>query len=708
MQSPTDKAPAPSDPLSEGQTVRENWDRYEYGRDRGHDAYCIKARRLEDFYLGGGSQWDEADKQALREQRRMPIEFNEILPGVNAAIGYQIANRMDITFEPRAGMANQATADALNKVALQISDNTKLHWQETQVFSDGLIQQRGYYDVRIDFADSMRGELSISTLDPMDVIPDPDAKSYDPDGWGDVIKTGWLTPDEIGRIYGDAAKGKAMLDMGSGTGTGDPDFGDEEVKGTERAKFGDLENSQIGSRDAVRGDASTRRLRVIDRQQFIWQMCQVAVTPDTGDVRVVEGMEPAKLQAVLAQGAILTRRMSKRVRWTVTTFNAVLHDDFSPYPWFTVVPFFCYFRRGRTRSMVDNAIGPQEALNKAGSQFIHILNTAAKGGWKVEEGSLTQMSLEKFKEDAARPGFVVEYRSGSRPPEEIVSAQIPAGIDRLMDRLTMMLKNQTTPEALRGVDEDPSSGIDRQTKQFAAQQQLAVVLDNLGRTRHLLADRLVWGIQNYYDEPRVYRIAKKDPATGENMSEDLHINAPDPATGQLLNDLTLGEYGVIVNERPQQITFENGQFEQAVKMREIGVSIPDDVVVKNSGLADKEELMKRMAQQPAKTDPTVQAKVALMQAQTEKTKNEAVAKSVEAQFSAINTAQVIASVPATAPLADALLKSSGYIDQDGGSIVPEPPPGIATLDMPSNTNPNTPLNPTNPDVGLNTGIEAGL
>jgi hypothetical protein len=39
-------------------------------------------------------------------------------------------------------------------VAMQIANNNKLHWLETEVFQDGMIQQRGFYDARMSFDDN--------------------------------------------------------------------------------------------------------------------------------------------------------------------------------------------------------------------------------------------------------------------------------------------------------------------------------------------------------------------------------------------------------------------------------------------------------------------------------------------------------------------------------------------------------------------------
>ena len=115
-------------------------------------------------------------------------------------------------------------------------------------------------------------------------------------------------------------------------------------------------------------------------------------------------------------------------------------------------------------------------------------------------------------------------------------------------------------------------------------------------------------------------------------------------------------------------------------------------------------------------------------------------KNVEAQFGAIQTAQTITAIPQTAPLADILLQSDGFVDANGGTIMPTAPAPVvgampaqegqpAQLDpaqvqaiqrkQPAtqrevlgrrNTSPQFPANPgqpVNPDVGVNAGIEGG-
>lgn len=677
------------------QSARENWQRYQYGKDRGHIEYTEQARKCEGMYLGGGEQWSEADKAILRSQRRPFYEFNEVKPSINSAVGYQIQNRMDIAFKPRGQQGDLEVATILSKVVMQVCDSLKLHWHETQVFSDGLIEQRGYYDVRMSFERNMKGDVDISVLDPRDVIPDPDAKSYDPDKWADVIISRWLTADEIEQLYGRAARDAAVASNDDGR-----DYGDADEE-TQRNKFGG--NNLPGLADAYSaGKDGNKRYRVIDRQASVFEMTACIVFPDTGDVLVEATMAADSIADALAKGGVRAKRMRRRIKWVVSTYSVTLHEDYSPYDHYTVVPFFGYFRRGKTRGMVDDAIGPQEVLNKAVSQFVHILNTSANSGWITDQNSITNMDSGELEERGATTGLHIEVKENARRPQKIEPNQVPTGVDRLIDRASKALKDVTVPESMRGIQGPETSGVAIQSKQFASQQQLAVPLDNLAYTRQLLAGRILKLIQRYYDSYRVFRITETDPMTGKDKEQVLEINKFDPATGAYLYDVTVGDYDVVITEQPMQVTFENSQFQQALEMRKQGVAIPDTTVIRYSSLADKHEILSSMQGSTPPVDPTLEAKAQLLAAQARKADADTTARNVEAQYSAIQTAQVIAQTPATSGLADGLLRSAGYVDRDAAPIVPEAPAGLPSVDMPENTNPMT---PANPGVGLNTGIE---
>ena len=406
------------------------FERYERARDNGHLDYIETAKKCDAFYRG--NQWDPADVATLDDEGRPALTINTILPTVNAVLGEQRTRRADVSFKPR-GIGNQDTADILTKVFLQISQNNKLDNLESTVFADGLIQDRGYFDVRIDFTDHIQGEVRISTKDPLDILIDPDAKEYDPKTWNEVFETKWMSLDQVEEQYGQevADKLRVAAEYGSTMGQDSVEY--------EETRYGDtytgVEYNQ-GSTTNPEENRQLRAIRVIERQYYQLKECSYYVDRVTGDMRQVPGNWGERKKKKFADdfGLDMITRQDRKVRWTVTADKCVLFDDWSPYECFTIVPYFPYWRRGRPFGMVRNLISPQEQLNKISSQELHIVNTTANSGWIVETGSLNGMTADDLEEHGAETGLVLEYNRGSSPPAKIPPNQIPTGLDRISQK----------------------------------------------------------------------------------------------------------------------------------------------------------------------------------------------------------------------------------------------------------------------------------
>lgn len=671
------------------------WRIYEDAMDRGHEAYCLKADELEGMYLGGGLQWSDEEKAALAESGRLPVEINEIMEHVNTVVGWAVKNRMDIALRPRDSMADEKTATSMQKLLKYITDRCKYHRLEMQMLFNGLIQRRGYIDIRMAYDSNLNGNVEMRVLDSKDVIPDHGSKSYDPDDWSGVTIRRWWTLDEIEASYGKKARKKVEASMDP---EGDNDFGDGDGSASRNSSFSnDVDTTAISSTTEYLDDEDrVRRVLIIDRQVWETVPAMVVVHRD-GSIKNAVSPTPSQLQAWRQSGALTMRVPRKRVHWRITTKYCVLFDDASPFEHFTPVPYFPIFRQGRTRGMVDNQVTPQKLLNKALSNAMHLMSQSANGGWLIEQNSLTNMTPEELKANGADPNLVLEYRKNAGKPEKVTPNDFPSGMSYLVDFASAKItRTSGQTGATTGEISPGQSGLAIQTAQYAGQASAAPFFEALGYTRELVAHRLIKLVQTFFTEERVFRITELD-ANGEPVTVDLPINQRDPMTGNVLNNLTIGEYDLIVSEQPAQATFQDTQFNQSMMMREKGIRIPDDVVVRNSMLSDKPSILERMAAQAAPTDPVAEAKAILLGVQA------SVAR-VEGFFSAAQTAQAIAAVPAIAPMADAIARSAGFQDQDAAPIMPAPPAGVEVAPPPANTNPATPQNPTR---GMMAGSETG-
>lgn len=618
--------------------ANEVWYRYAWLRDNGHLDYVKKATTCEDFFVG--LQWDPSDLALLRSYRRPALTINKIISTISNVMGEQIFNRTDIAFKPRNEGATSEVADALTKVFMQISDNNQLNWVRSDVFADGVVGSRGFFDVRLDFTDSLRGEIRIEQLNPKNVLIDADADEYDPDEWGDVIITKWMSPDQIEVLYS-----KADADLLRGRQDSYFPYGYDSID-RNRDRFGHPRTMYTYNTGPDSGTNNTRNIRVIERQWRKLDRMLHFVDIETGDMRVVPpDWDQLRVQQHLSQNPnlSLTKKLVQRIRWTVIADNVVLHDDWSPYKHFTVVPYFPYFRRGRTVGLVENLIGPQELLNKVSSQELHVVNTTANSGWKIKRNALQNMSTAELEQRGAQTGLVLELDEIDNA-EKIQPNQTPSGLDRISYKAEEHIKTISgVSDYMQGFAREDVAAKSVQTNKMSGQANLAKVMDNMNRTDFILARNVLDMVQEYYTEQRLLYITT-DRLT--NQTEQLVVNQPTPE-GAIVNDLTLGEYAVVVTNQPERDTFEETQFDQALRLRtEAGVQIPDKFIIQSSRLKDKAEIIKAL--DGDQNSPEAQAAARLKQraseAEVTKLEAEALQKQSDAQLKAAKSQKELASI----------------------------------------------------------------
>ena len=87
----------------------------------------------------------------------------------------------------------------------------------------------------------------------------------------------------------------------------------------------------------------------------------------------------------------------------------------------------------------------------------------------------------------------------------------------------------------------------------------------------------------------------RDRMTGETETIEGNMPTPTPEDpNALLNDLSLGEYDVVVTSTPVRETLEDSQFQQALSLRELGIQIPDATLLENSRLLHKSDIIAQM------------------------------------------------------------------------------------------------------------------
>ena len=616
------------------------WNRFAYARDHGHSKYVEKVDKCERFFAG--DQWAYADRAKLEAVRRPVLTINKILSTISNVMGEQIANRAEISFRPRSG-APATVADILSKVYKQISDNNQLDWKRSDMFADGIIGSRGFLDVRLGYGDSMQGEVQIENINPKNVIVDPDAEEYDPDKWSEVHISKWLTADDISVMYNKADAEILRQKIGSSL-----TYAHDSLS-INRDRFGDQRNAAYVQ--GLQDTSAMRNIRIIERQYRVLDRQKHFLAPQTGDMRPVpEEFNRDRIAFFVEKyGFQVIPKLVRRIRWTVVADNIVLHDDWSPYKHFTVVPYFPHFRRGSTIGLVENLLGPQELLNKVTSQELHVVNTTANSGYKVKTGALSNMTVEELEEKGAQTGLVIEVNGDpDKDVQKIAPNQVPQGLDRISYKAEESIKTISgVSDSMQGMDRADVAAKAIQAKRQAGSTNLVKPLDNLTRSDAILARNILDIVQEFYTEERLMTITH-DHATGETQNFTINQPNPEPETGmepeespyqEIINDITLGEYDVIVTSVPQRETLEDSQFEQVMAMREAGIMLPDAVYIDSSRLMNKKEIIKQMqaASQSEEAIAAQQLQIRGQTAEVAKTEAETQAKGADSMLKQAKT-----------------------------------------------------------------------
>lgn len=579
-----------------------------------HRIWSRPAVECVDFYEG--EQWSDEDKKFLAEEGRPILTFNKIAPLIRLVLGYERQNRYDIRAMPGNDSASSNdVATALSQTFKQIATQNRMEWSSSEVFRDGLQCGRGYFDVRMDYSRNIFGDIAVTVQDPFSVYPDPHNDDYDINKGEYVQVSRWLSLQAIEQAFGKMIRDEVdsyRTSYGHSLVTGG--YGDDYEDDLSPARFfaqittfeGSFTNDfPIGpGRDASsifqHFDPVRKTVRVIDMQHYVLTRRRFFVDLQTGKTSVIpddfDHNKIVKLVDVAAQYGNeldVVEMMDRRCAWTITAGPLILYDEWSDYETFTVIPYFGYFRRGKTLGLVHDLRDPQREINKRRSAEIDIVSRIPHSGWIYHQKGLDVENTELLEEFGASPGINIAWKGENyMKPERINPSPPPTAMERLEERATADLKE------ISGVNDSALGQIDRvqSGRAIEARQRQTVIaiepyLDNMARTRHLLGEKMLNLVQRKYTEERLVRVIGE----GGEDQEVVHLNARDTA-GRIINDVTVGVYMISIEESPASSSFLQGQFEEALDLLERGVPIPADILIDLSSMPRKTEIKQRIQQ----------------------------------------------------------------------------------------------------------------
>jgi hypothetical protein len=564
------------------------------------------AKRCVDYFEG--RQWSASDLAKLQKEKRPALVINKILPLVNLVIGYHVTNATDIKYLPgHDGSGTAEIAAALSQCEKQASELYDLPYVDSEVFLDGLLTGRGFYDDRLGFEHNDLGIVRARAADPFSVYPDPDADNYDLNTGNFIMSSRWVSPEEVETAYGQGVADMVGPFMhAGGVVTGFP-------TGLMTAA-GEVSPMRRFSRqeDETRGwsysdyfsdfiDAQRKAVRLLDIQHYIRVKRWFFVDLETGDTRPVpdewtQDQVKRALTWAQAQGEpiVVQQRQTRRLRWTHMIGDVIAYDAWSPYRTFTITPFFPYFRRGMTRGMVEPLLDPQDEVNKRRSARLNIIARSAAGGWKYPKGSLDAVQKRNLEIYGSTPGVHIEYdtKGGTLgEPKPIETGTTPVAMSQLEHEAEEDLKKISgiNDAALGMIDSKTISGAAIERRQRQTIVGLEGTMASWRRTKQLQGRKRLEITQDHYTEERIVR------AQGRG-STPIQMQVNQRTAAGIVNDLSLGTYSVAIDEAPLSKSFLEAQFEELMSLKQMGMPVPDDFLIDASSVARKDELKQALAQ----------------------------------------------------------------------------------------------------------------
>ena len=584
-----------------------------------HNKWATIAKRCVEMLEG--EQWTEAEKAALRQMRRTALTLNGIAPLYRLIMGYQSANRTDVTFQPTSdSQASEDVADVLNNIFKSEANRCDMNYTDTDVFADGLSTGRGFWDISLDFEDNELGEQKVRALDPFSIFIDPDCQHYDlsnnDQGAGYIQESVWTNLDNINEKYGsDAAMAVQAIMSPTYQSSVLSYLADSHVSPkTFFGGYADDKNygqwSDVFYNDFI--DQQAKQIKLLNSQYKMTVMAPCFVDLETGDkVEVPQEWigrqdiidKVMQHAAQLKNPLTIVTRPTKKVRRTVTCGDILVYDNWSIYKDYTTIGYFPYFRRGVTRGIIEDLIDAQREKNKKRSVLTDILNRNANSGWMFEEGSLDAQQEQNLREFGSAPGINVKYKrkdAAANKPERIEPGNFPQGLAELEAKAADDLHE------ISGINQSALGQLDtvQSGRAIEARQRQTVISiqmysDNFSRSKKLQGRNCLCLYQNFYTEHRIYRVMGEDSSLTQlaiNQQQTVGDNAV-----KRLNDITVGKYSVTVADVPISATFKQAQFEETMmiieKLGPIGQALAQSapqLILKQSSLPQQQEWIKAL------------------------------------------------------------------------------------------------------------------
>lgn len=513
------------------------------------------------FLVGDQTLWNDIYGN-LPAFRRRQFNFNRIRRIHNMITGYQRQHRKSTIVTPIEN-SDQKTADQFSKIMLW--QDQKCHIPETisEAFAGAITTGMNLMSVWMDYRDDpVNGDLRVDNVAYNGYLIDPYMKKMDMSDCNSCWTRKYLSKKQVNSLLpGRESEINSMNGWGNRDGKFQfmPEsysYGMQDLLIYDEFWYLSTRKQKLLC-DVTTGETTEWRGQDEDLRDFL------RIYPQ---IHLLEQERPTVNLAIVVQGK--------------TMYNGPNPLGIDRYPFVPVwayyepqMPYFPWRVQGVVRGLRDS----QYLYNRRKIIELDILESQINSGFKYKENALVNPK-DVFLQGQGR-GLALKANAQMTDVEQIMPPQVPPS----MIELSKLLGEEITQisgvnEELLGTAVDDKAGVLSMLRQGAGLTTLQVLYDNLDFAQKLLGDLRIELVQANWTPGKVQRVVQEEPSP------------------QFYNR-AFGKYKAVVEEGLNTSTQRQMQFAQLLQLRELGIPVPADVLVKNSTLQNKEELINALGMQ---------------------------------------------------------------------------------------------------------------
>jgi len=503
--------------------------------DASHSNEWRKQAR-EDFDFAACDQWDETTRRELEAQERPVITFNRVLSVIKAVAGIEINGRHETIYIPRGTDAGDVQINEfLTQASQWMSDGCDAEDEQSEAFQDALTVGMGWTESVISYEEDADGKYIETKVDPLEMYWDRDARSKNLIDMRRVWRVRRMQLDEarsfVQSLGLDIPDAELSADWAGLAGS--------EAQTLRPVEERRLREENIAVSHDPRSEVFIVQVQWWERERY-YRVADIG-SPTTQDLNEEEFGQFRQRAMALGIDVIavpLTRRVYKQAFLGKSLLGparqAPAIDRFS----FSCITGEKHRNKGTWFGLVRLMRDPQMWANKWLSQTLHILNSTAKGGIIAEENAFSdQRQAEQSYAQADRITWAADGAIQKQMIMQKPGVGLPAGYINLLEFAITSIRDVTGINMeLLGMRDVNQPGILEAQRKQAALTILATLFDSLRRFRKEIGRIRLNYIQNYLSDGRLIRIVGPE---GEGYQ-----------LVPLLRDKTIGQYDVIVDDAP--------------------------------------------------------------------------------------------------------------------------------------------------------------